>query len=267
MYNRPTIAFLASLICCAPAMAQQGNSSDLMNRRIQSAKEVIDDSTRFQADAQRVHGLAQRVIAQATRLKGEAQVLQSSMPPIPTIKLNAEQMKAAQNDYHLHVEQFRKHAEAYQAHLTDFQHTLGECHANEDSYRKLAQQYQMHVDQFHIPMPNIRPPHICGAMNLSNAESMQLANKIREDNVRVYHAEVELAKQEQQLVAAQALTPALNNKVATAAVREQRENALYAEFGRLHEEYNLLSTEKQVLANSGDSIKVTRASVQGKLKH
>jgi chromosome segregation ATPase len=242
----------------------------LMQRRMANAQELIDEEGALQVKAQALHRHVEQLIAQATKLKGEAQVLHANLTAPPAIKLSPAQLKAAQSSYKDHIDQFRAHAEAYQAHLQDLRNTVGECHANQAAYQTFANQVTLHVAQFHIPVPDVPPPHVCRRMGMSSMEMSHTANALAGDIKRVEQSEADLAVAQNKLQSVEALSPGLDNKAGAEAVREQKEQALAGEFGKLREEYDLLRAEGNILAKNGSGFAsggaVTRASVSGKVK-
>jgi hypothetical protein len=59
----------------------------------------------------------------------------------------------------------------------------------------------------------------------------------------------------------------LDSRVAKEANRQEKEKELAGEFGKLREEYDLLKTEKDILAKNGGGLeKITRTSVAAKVK-
>jgi hypothetical protein len=241
----------------------------LMQQRIESAESIINQSKSLEGKIQKFHQQAELQIAQAKTLRGEAHEMHSALPPIPgNIKMDAAQLRAAQDQYKQHISGFQQHAQAYQGHLKDFQRTLGECHANEDAFQRLAQAVTMHVDQFHMTMPAIRPPHVCGVMDMSRSEVSRAMNSMRADMQRVQQSEGTLAAEENRFQQVRSLSAPLDRKVVDSALRNQQEQELYAEFGKLHTEYELLRTEKNVLAAvKGTGAKVVSSTVAGEIKH
>lgn len=242
----------------------------LMERRIANAQELIDEGSALKLKAQAFHRHAEQLIAQATKLKGEAQYLHGNMAPPPVVKLSPVQLKAAQDSYKTHIDEFRTHAEAYQAHLQDLRNTVGECHANQAAYQQFANQVTLHVAQFHIPVPDVRPPHVCRRLGMTSQEMWHTANAMAGDIKRVEQSEADLQVAQNKLQGVEALSPGLDNKAGAEAVREQKEQELAGEFGKLREEYDLLKAEGNILAKNGKGFsgggEITRASVSAKVK-
>jgi hypothetical protein len=261
---------LSSAVGCATngSAADQKTIDDLMQRRVESAETIIAEDKALEARIQKFHTAAAQQIAQANTLKGEAHVLHSNPLPLPgRIKMDAAQLKAAQDQYRANIDDFKQHAIAYQDHLKQFQVTVGECHANEAAFQRLSQQYTLHVDQFHVTMPNIRPPHVCGAMHMTNNEVVSAMNAMRSDMQRVAQSEINLAAEENRLSESSKLSAPLDQKVSLSAIRGQKEQDIFAEFGRLRTEYELLKTEKNVLASSSHTGgKVSSTTVAGMIK-
>jgi len=244
------------------------NVDDMMARRMRSAEKIIDEGKLLQENIGKIRQEYKLEIAQATKLKGEAQVLRGMTPPITGgVSLTPLQLKAVQSQYSGHINEFKQHAEEYQDHLKQFQLTLGECHANAAAFQKFSQDYSLHVDQFHINMPLIRPPHVCGVMDMTKDQVQHSVGGLRVDLQRVQNAQIELAKEENRLNEAQKGIPAVNAKLESSAIRENQEKALYDEFGRLRTEYDLLKTEKTALASvKTGSAALTSKNVAGKIK-
>jgi len=271
------VALGAARVDATPAAPAEVERSDLtvpqkvlLQRRVANAEELIEQEKVLQTHAQAFHRKAERLIAQATKLKGEAEMLHANLAPPPAIKLNAAQLKAAQDSYKQHIDQFRTHAEAYQNHVQQFRATVGECHANQAAYQTFANQVTLHVAQFHIPVPDVQPPHMCRHLGMSSAEAMHTANAMAGDIKRVEQSEADLAVAQNRLQSVEALSPGLDNKATREVLRQEKEQALAGEFGKLREEYDLLKTESNILAKNGKGFasgeQVTRASISGKIK-
>jgi hypothetical protein len=260
-----------------PAWAQQSKDNDdaplspamqqMMDRRVKNANHLLVEEKQYKESSQKLHAKMQNLIAESKTLKGEAQVLHTTVPLTGGVKLDAAQLKSAQGQYAGHINEFKAHAQAYQAHLADFAHTLGECHANEAAYKAYVSQVQLHVSDFHISMLNIRPPHVCGLLPGSTAEAAKINNQLRVDAARMQDSETSLALAQTKLTAEQQVSGVLDSRVAKEANRQEKEKELAGEFGKLREEYDLLKTEKDILAKNGGGLeKITRTSVAAKVK-
>jgi hypothetical protein len=269
--HRPIqIAALAITIFVSGAAITRADDSsiDMMNRRIENANQILSLEKQYKTNSMALHARINNLIAQSHTLKGEAEELHSSMPLTGGVKLDAVQLKAAHAQYGAHINEFKVHADAYQAHVAAFRATVGECHANEQAFKNYVNQMQLHMAEFHLNMPDIKPPHVCGLLPMSQAEALGISGQLRGDQQRMQIAEHELAEAQAKLDNERQVSAQLDNKVVKEALRQQKEKELVGEFGKLREEYDLLKTEKDFLAKngSGSSQKVTRAVVSGKVK-
>jgi hypothetical protein len=240
-----------------------------MSARIKSAQNLIKQGDSYIANANALHKRATQQIAQAKVLKGEAEKLEKLAPKaIPVQKLTAQQYQAGLQSYKADIDKFKQHADIYNAHLQDFQQLVGECHANEAAYQAIAQQYQLHVEQFHIPMPNIQPPHICGELQMNQGQAASLSWMLRSDQAKVANAEFALQQEESKLAATEAMAPVIAKRLVNNSDRAKAEQGLAEEFGRLKQEYDLLSVEgKTLAANKGIPVdKLVRTSVSAKIR-
>ncbi len=245
------------------AYGQTANLNELMKERVQSAEQIISDISKLEASQKQLHAQTELRIAQATRLKGEARILENKIPSKPlNAKLIEEQLQEAQQKYKADIKEFAAHAAAYNQHLQQFQATIGECHANNKALATVIDRYQIHVQQFHLPMTSIKPPHICGRMAGQVGDLSHVANQMMYDQLRLMQTEGELLNEQSALRASQATSASLKDKATSAALRAQNEEQLVADFGRLHEEYTLLKSEKDYLDGA---IKLTQTSVSGKI--
>ena len=270
-----TLTFGLLLATATPVRTQTVSEHSTMNaadyilkRRIESAKEIIADTKALKAKAAAFHQRVDLQIAQATKLKGEAQILQIKPPILPAnLHLNAAQLAAAQNQYNSDIKEFSAHAEAYNDHLKQFQGTVGECHANDVMLDNVIHKYDLHLEEFHLPVVRISPPHICGALGeVYGGDVSHIANSIMNDQLRVINAEQDLQRAEQKLQAVEGQAPAIAGKTVNAAYRASREQELAAEFGRLRQEYDLLKVERQRLANQSVITRATTSSLSAKLQ-
>ena len=240
--------------------------------RCRSAQDIINDCNKFETGASDFHQKAEIIIAQATKLKGQAQVLQTRVPNLPPpMKMSAAEYAMGSKQYAADLNDFKTHAVAYQGHLKQFQNTVGECHAHAQALDGVLKKYEIHVGEFHMNSSNIRPPHICGVLqNTVNRNFTSMANQMVTDQMRVLQAESQLRTQEVELQNAEQASSAGSIKAMDRAKREDGEQALAAEFGRLREEYELLKSEKDRLASAsghGTIGKITQSSVSGKINH
>ena len=95
-----------------------------LDARCRSASDIIGDCQKFESDAAKFHQNAEVLIAQATKLKGQAEVLQTKMPKLPLQgKMSASEYALGAKQYETDLGDFRNHAIAYQGHLKQFQST------------------------------------------------------------------------------------------------------------------------------------------------
>jgi hypothetical protein len=243
-----------------------------LDARCQSAAEIIGDCQKFETGAALFHQNAETLIAQATKLKGQARILQTKVPTLPLQgKMSAAEYALGAKQYGADLADFRNHAQAYQGHLKQFQSTIGECHAHAAALDNVLKKYEIHVGEFHINTADIRPPHICGALQMTvNRDFTSIANQMVSDQMRVLQAEGQLRTQEADLRNAEQASAAGSIKAMDRVKREENEQALAGEFGRLQIEYELLKSQKDRLATAttkGVVGKVTQSSVSGKISH
>lgn len=266
------VSLLSVVLFCSfnSPEASGENLSDQMDARVRSASEIIDQCQSFAKKANEFHQLIQLQVADAKRLEGEAQVIQTKTPTAGAMQpMKAADYKAATRQFSSDLNVFQAHAQAYQAHLHQLQATIGECQVNQQALAGILHKYELHVGQFHMPKipSSIKPPHICGRMEGMVGNSVSVGNGIMYDYLRALRSEQDLNKEEMSLQHEEAITPIVQKKAVNQALREQSEQQILAEFGRLKEEYDLLQIENDRLASGkAQAIKVTQASVSGKVK-
>lgn len=273
-FLRLNLAIGLLLLGVAVARAQTAPNAchdEKMQRRIESARDILSEADKFRARAEAFHKRAEFQIAEAKKLKGKAEILQTRIPAVPgTLKLNGAQLEAAKSQYAADLKEFAAHARAYNLHLRQFQQTVGECHASNVTLNNVLRKYDLHLEQFHIPdlAARIRPPHICGELaETLGAETESIASRIMHDQLRVIDAEQRLRVAEQKLQVAEAVAPSIQDKAVNASIRAQSEQQLMAEFGRLRQEYDLLKMANQRLAGTMTGTgKLARTSVAGKIQ-
>jgi chromosome segregation ATPase len=232
--------------------------------RMKNARELIDSVNKYQSDSQRLHAQIEKTIQVAEKLKGQATDLEVRIDEGRLAPhLTGGQLKAAQAQYAGDVKAFQTHAQDYANHLQQFKVTVGECSANKAQYAAEVNKFQLHTEIFHIP--NIRPPHICGALNLSEGEASHIANQMANDQGRLQMAEQSLSNEQQRLNAKMSQLPALQNQVLNENRRALEEKKLAEEFGRLKAEYETLSVEHAALVGKNTSGKISSESVTGKI--
>jgi Tfp pilus assembly protein PilN len=247
------IAFIQSGV-----IANAQTSPSLMTQRIQSADELLNDIQHFKIQARQLHMHAQSLIAQATRLKGEASQFEIKAPAINShTQMNSIQLAAAKQQYNNDINEFAEHAKAYNQHVIDFQKLVGECHASNEAVANILQKYELHVTQFHIPMPNIRPPHICLGLQAQMGDMSGIARRMMGDQIRVIQSEAQLNHEKTGMQMADTAAVNLQTKAMLNAQRAKGEAQLVGEYGRLKEEYDLLKTEKDTI----DGVKIVNAKM------
>lgn len=222
--------------------------------RIESAKHLIAQSEDFKLKASQYHLNAKDTINNAKKLKGQAQNLKALSGAV-----NGNSAK----EYKANLDAFRDHVNQYRAHLEKVEKELGFCKESEAAYQAQLKEYSLHVEQFH--MPNIRPPHICGRLNLSERQSSQMANSMREDQMRVARSEAQLAQAENRLDDAMQASMHSDGTLYRRSQLAEEERKLAGEFASVKTEYELLKMQHSALLgaqNVGSAIK----TVRGKLK-
>jgi len=230
--------------------------------REENARRLIAQANDLKTQAAKLHGKAETSINNANRLTGEAHSL--------LLKMGTPEFKSAVAQYSGDLSQFRAHADQYNAHLAEFQKTIGECHAGEAAYENSLKDYQLHVNLFHIPdFQTIKPPHVCGQLKMSQADSGRVAYNIRNDQIKILKAEQQLNTEETKLRTAQSAQLLNAKKAVNASIREKHEQELAGEFGKLKEEYDLLKIENQALGGANSKVVASigaTTSVQAKIR-
>ncbi len=246
---------IASAITLAlPMQAQEGESCSQPGR-IESAKHIIAQAKDFKLKASQYHLNANETVDKAKKLKGEADKLKAR---VGAIDANAPQ------EYKANLQAFKDHAAAYRAHLDRVEHDLGYCKASEAAYQAQLKEYSLHVDTFH--MPNIRPPHICGEMGVTERQAGQMANTLRADQVRVARSEQDLASAENSLENAMQASIHADTSVYHRSRLAEEERKLAGEFAGLKTEYELLATQRNALLGNSTSTSAAIKTVHAKVK-
>jgi hypothetical protein len=243
--------------------------SNSLAARIESARQIIDDSHELKHVARQCHKDAELLIAQSQKLKGEARELETLQPHLPPSKsMSPAQLRQATGQYQADLNAFQKHAQAYDGHLKQFQLTVGECHSGEKMFDNILNKYALHVGQFHMSTSTIRPPHICGVMKrMIDRDYSQISSSLINDQMRILSAENDLQRQEARLQNAEQANVAASAKAINQAKREEGEQSLASEFGRLKEECDLLQFERNRLIGTNQNAgSVKQTSVSGVLK-
>lgn len=222
--------------------------------RIESAKHLLAQSENFKLKASQFHTGASDAINNAKKLQGEAS------------KLRARSGAADANapkEFQANLQAFKEHSNQYQAHLQEVEKQLGFCKASQAEYQQQVQEYSLHVEQFH--MPSIRPPHICGQLQVSEREASHMANSMREDQMRVIRSEAQLANSEASLERAMQSSMASDAQLYHRSQLAEAERKLAGEFASLKTEYDLLKIQHDALSGSKAQPSSFK-SVRGKVK-
>ena len=237
----PAAAIAADDECCQPG-------------RVESARQLIAQEKKFQLNAKQYHLNAASSINNARTLKGKADKLKLQSGAIDSN--SPKEFKAA-------IDAFTDHAKLYRAHLNELERTLGYCKASEAEYKRNLKQYTLHTEKYHVE--SIRPPHICGELQLTTSESNSMANSMRVDAQRVNKSEVELAASEAKLKSVIDGSKHASETLAKRSKLQEEERKLAGEFAALKTEYELLEIQRTALL--GTPMKGASKTVSGKVKH
>jgi len=201
--------------------------------RCQSARAIIAQADTFKMRATQFHTDSAALIRDAAKLRGQA----ASLDP------------RARKTYQADLTTFQQHAEAYRAHQAEVERTMGFCKATEDQYRAMLESKTLHTTMFH--MPNIRPPHVCGEMEMDTASAQQFNNQLRMDQSRVNSSEADLRKAEEKLAIAASHNAAADAPLQARSRLLDAERQLTGEFAALKTEYGMLAIQHQALTAAG----------------
>lgn len=226
--------------------------------RIESAQKLICQEQEFQLKASQFHAGAASTLNDSTKLQGSAEELRSRLKLQGASKDKAaKQLKQAIADFKLHSEQYRSH-------LQQVEQQLGFCQASAKEYQENLTAYTLHTEQFHLP--DIRPPHICKELNLTQAQSSHLANSMRVDQQRVMLSEQTLASAESNLADQIQHSMAADGQLLKRSALTQEERKLSGEFASLKTEYEMLKIQHQALGGFSSDVTIVHPSVHAKLK-
>ncbi len=216
---------------------------------------IIAEAKDFKLKASQYHLNASDSVGKANRLKGQADKLRARAGALDA---------SAPQEFKANLKAFKDHAIAYRAHLDKVELELGHCKASEAAYQAQLKEYSLHADVFHLP--NIRPPHICGQLDVTEQQASSIANRLREDQVRVARSEMDLAASENKLDTAMESSMHSDGSLFHRSQRAEEERKLAGEFAGLKTEYELLRTQREALL--GNSLSTTSAikSVHAKVK-
>jgi len=221
--------------------------------RIESAKKLLAQSENFKLKASQYHLNAKESIKDAKFLTGKADSLKARAGAV-----DSNSPKELQSS----ISAFKEHAAQYKAHLDKVERELGHCHSSESEYQAHLQEYTLHTQQYHLA--DIKPPHICGRLQMSERDASHVANTLRSDQQRLVKSEVDLASAENNL------QTSMQNSMQTDAALYHRsqlaeeERKLSGEFAGLKTEYELMQMQRDALL--GHAASMGSKSVQGKLK-
>ena len=246
--------------CCAPVVQTKVDAAEIKRlldqdsepgcdpARFYQAKYLINSCNDFLSKAKPLHERMQEDILIAKTLQGEADMSINSMPT-NHVQLKGKALEDAKRQYATNLQSFASHAQAYQAALQKFQRDIGECHASQAQYDQQRSLYTLHCNQFHVAnLPDLPPPHVCGALNMAEGDAARISGQIRADEQELAAA-VATARQRNSVLAEgsrMAQTNILNT--VKHSVRDQEEQKLSGQFGRLKEEYELLAIQGKALS-------------------
>lgn len=247
-----TVSVLSCWPVFLPASAQEECCSQ--PGRIESAKHLIAQSEKFKLKASQFHLGASDAINNAKKLQGQAEKLRGISGSVDA---------GAPKEYQANLQAFKDHATQYKAHLNQVEQQLGFCKASEAEYKQQLKDYSLHVEQFH--MPNIRPPHICGQLQISQQQASQIANSMRADQQRLMRSEAELANTEANLENAMQSSMGADASLYHRSQLAEAERKLAGEFASLKTEYELLKIQHDSLSGAKTPA-ASFKSVRGKIK-
>lgn len=234
--------------------------------RVKDAQDLLAQTKKYCQSSQRLHAQVEKTIEIAQTLKGHATDLEIKVnETVLAPHLKGVQLKAAQGQFASDLKSFKAHADEYAAHVQQFRRTVGECKANAAQYAAEVRRYELHTEVFHIP--NIRPPHICGELNMSQGEASHIANQMASDQGRLMRAEQMLADAQTKLNATMAVVPGLQGQVLNENRRAREEKLLLQEFSRLKAEYDTLAVEHAALVGRNMRGTISSKTVSGKIKN
>ncbi len=222
--------------------------------RIESAKHLIAQSEKFKLKASQFHAGASDAINNAKKLQGQADKLRG---------LSGSLDANAPKEFQANLQAFKDHASQYKAHLEQVEKQLGFCKASEAEYNQQVKDYSLHVEQFHIP--SIRPPHICGELQVSERQASHMANSMREDQMRLMRSEAQLAESEQGLENAMQRSISSDGQLYKRSQLAEAERKLAGEFASLKTEYEMLKVQRNALLGAKAPASTVK-SVHGKIK-
>lgn len=250
------LSLLVGALGATPQESKAGNP-DCQPGRTESAKRLIKQSKKFQLKASQFNAGATSTINDAGKLKGQAQQIEDNLK-----KLNGQAQDKNSKQLQKALADFKAHSDQYRIHLDKVEKQLGFCKASAKEYDAHLDEYSLHVDQFHIA--NIRPPHICPQLMVTEGESRQFSSQMRTDQQRLMSSENDLAQAENELAKQLRRNVTADGKVQQRSALQDEERKLAAEFAGLKEEYEMLKIQQEALA--GKAATIVQSSVKAKVK-
>lgn len=246
------LAVTVSICSLHPAFAKQDDEETCCQPgRIESAKAIIAQADSYKLKASQFHTDSAALIRDAEKLRGQAGKIDPN----------------AAKTYEADLAAFKAHAAAYQAHQAEVERTIGFCAQAQAEYNEMVKQLTLHTSLFHQPnFSDIRPPHVCHAMNISTGEAQQMNNQMRIDEERVARSEYDLQHAEDKLATAAMRNAAADKPLEAKSRVLDAERQLTGEFAALKTEYELLHTQHDALAAAGLVKAPTLTKVTGKVK-
>lgn len=248
------------------ALATETTECCSQSGRIESARHLISQAEDFKLKASQFHMHAESSANSAKKLQADAKKLQADANKLQALSNTAR--REANKDFMANLQSFKDHANQYRSHLEQVEKDLGFCKESEAQYQSQLKQYSLHVEQFHIP--SIRPPHICGQLQVSESQAARMANSIREDQMRLIKSEANLAAAEGKLENAMQASMQSDAMLLKRSKLTEAERKLSGEFAALKTEYELLNIQRSALtgghSDSGRTLETVRWKLSPKQK-
>lgn len=221
-------------------------SERLQPGRVESAQMLIAEGDEFKLNASQSSVQMQDAIKRARGLAGQGRGLKDA------------------NQYKLDVQAFNDHVNAYRAHLTQVEESIGHCKEAEAQYEEHKRKLSLHTEKFHIP--EIPPPHTCPGMISAEATNDQIANQLKNDRTELYKAELDLAGTEKKLAQSLQRNNQADARLADRSRILEAERKLQGEFAALQTELGLLNIQHDQLVKGGSLPQLKLQKVTGKVK-
>ncbi|MBX9689759.1 MAG: hypothetical protein K2X27_23825 [Candidatus Obscuribacterales bacterium] len=223
--------------------------------RVESAKRLLAQNKDFKLKASQFHLEANQNVNSAKKLQAQTSKLMG---------LTGAAKVEANKEFKGNLQAFKDHAQLYRQHLEQVEKQLGSCKESEAEYNAHLKEYSLHVEAYHLP--NIRPPHICPTLQVSERQSAHMANSMREDQMRVARAEASLAASENKLENAMEASMGSDANLIKRSRLAEEERKLAGEFAALKTEYGLLKVQQAALLGNLQSQANASKTVSGKIK-